>query len=585
MKLPINPITVEVIKGALTYAAEETGIVLRNSAYSPNIKERMDFSCTIFDQKKRLAAQAEHIPVHLGSMQLAVQKGIEQVKGELEDGDMILFNDPYISGTHLPDITLICPVFDEGEIIAYSANKAHHSDVGGKAPGSMAGDATEIYQEGVIIPPVKFVKKGKIDEEIASILLSNVRTKEIRMGDLRAQMAANLLGKKRILELAVRYGVETLHEAMEEIMTYSEKRMRLEIGKMRKGSYSAEDCLESTGTSNKKVKIKVTVTAKKDQLLFDYTGTDKQVEGPVNAVLGVTLSGVYYVLRCLTDQSIPMNDGCYRPLKVTVPEGTVMNPIPPSPVAGGNVETSQRNVDVLIKAFAKIFPEKVCAACQGTMNNIAVGGIDPKNGKPWTFYETVAGGFGGRKGMDGVDAIHTHMTNTMNTPIEVIETAYPIRFLKYELRKDSGGPGKWRGGVGLERSWILLAPSATLSVLAERTRMSPWGLYCGKPGAKGEYYIIKPNGKRIKLKSKCTVKMEDGDIFVVRTPGGGGYGKPLDREPALVLQDVLNGLISVKAAEKDYGVIIDSVAMKVDLNATQKLRATKSTKTYRIDRK
>lgn len=571
--MPIDPITIEVIKGALTYAAEEMGIVLRNSAYSPNIKERMDFSCTIFDHKKRLVAQAEHIPVHLGSMQLAVQKGLENFKGKLENGDMVLFNNPYISGTHLPDIALICPIFHEDKIIAYSANKAHHSDVGGKAPGSMAGDATEIYQEGIIIPPVKFVKRKSINEEIASIILSNIRTPEIRLGDLRAQMAANLLGQKRVLELVNRYGVETLHKAMEEIMNYSERRMRIEISKMPKGSYSAEDYLENTGTSNKKVKIKVTLIIKKNQLLIDYTGTDNQVNGPVNAVLGVTLSGVYYALRCLTDPTIPMNDGCYRPVKVHVPKGTLMNPTPPAPVAGGNVETSQRNVDVLLKAFAQILPEKVCAACQGTMNNIAVGGINPENSKPWTFYETIAGGFGGRRGIDGVDAIHTHMTNTMNTPIEAIEAVYPIRFLRYELRENSGGPGKWRGGVGLERSWMLLAPSATLSVLAERTKIPPWGLYGGKNGAKGEYYIIKPNGKRIKLKSKCTVGIGKGDVFIVRTPGGGGYGKPLEREPKLVLHDVLNGLVPLEAAEKDYGVMIDSVTMKIDWKSTRLLRA------------
>ena len=571
--MPVDLITVEVVKGALIYAAEEMGVILRNSAYSPNIKERMDFSCTIFDEEKRLAAQAEHIPVHLGSMQLAVQKGLEKFKGKLEDGDMILLNDPYLSGTHLPDLTLICPIFHESEIIAYSANKAHHSDVGGKAPGSMAGDATEIFQEGIIIPPVKFLKKKDIDKEIVDILMSNIRTPEVRLGDLRAQMAANLLGKRRLLELVDRYGVETLHKTMEKIMNYSEHRMRIEIGKMPKGSYSAEDYLENTGTSNRKVKIKVTITMRKNQLFIDYAGTDMQVNGPVNAVLGVTLSGVYYVLRCLTDPTIPMNDGCYRPVEVNVPEGTLMNPVSPAPVAGGNVETSQRNVDVLLKAFAQVLPEKVCAACQGTMNNIAVGGINPENGKPWTFYETIAGGFGGRKGIDGVDAVHTHMTNTMNTPIEAIETVHPIRFLKYELRKDSGGPGRWRGGVGLERSWMLLAPSATLSVLAERTEIPPWGLYHGKAGAKGEYYIIKPNGRRVKLRSKCTVKIEEGDIFVVRTPGGGGYGDPLERNPELVRRDVLDGLISVKAAEKEYGVVINHVTMEIDWKLTEQLRS------------
>nr|NIU39893.1 hydantoinase B/oxoprolinase family protein [Candidatus Bathyarchaeota archaeon]NIV45264.1 hydantoinase B/oxoprolinase family protein [Candidatus Bathyarchaeota archaeon] len=296
--MSVDPIIVEVIKGALIYAAEEMGIVLRNSAYSPNIKERMDFSCTIFDVEKRLAAQAEHIPVHLGSMQHAVQNGLERLNEDLEDGDMILFNDPYISGTHLPDITLICPIFYEGRIIAYSANKAHHSDVGGKAPGSMAGDATEIFQEGVIIPPVKFVKKNVIQKAIASIVLSNIRTPEIRMGDLRAQMAANLRGKRRILELVGRYRADTLHRAMEAIMDYSERRMQIEINRMPNGNFSAEDYVENTGTSNKKVKIKVSVAVKKDRLSVDYTGTDEQVDGPVNAVFGVTLSGVYYVSRC-----------------------------------------------------------------------------------------------------------------------------------------------------------------------------------------------------------------------------------------------------------------------------------------------
>ncbi len=568
----VDPVTLEVIKGALIYTAEEMGIILRNSAYSPNIKERMDFSCTIFDGKKRLVAQAEHIPVHLGSMQLAVQNGLEKFKGELEEGDMLLLNDPYISGTHLPDLTLIHPIFYNGEIIAYAANKAHHSDVGGKSPGSMAGDATEIFQEGIIIPPVKLVKRRKIDRELTNLILSNVRTPHARLGDLRAQIAANLRGEKRVLELIKKYGVKTFEAAVEKIMDYSEKRIRNEIKRMPKESCSAEDYLENTGTTNKRVKIKVTVTVKEDELIIDYTGTDKQVDGPVNAVLGVTLSGVYYVLRCLTDPSIPMNAGCFRPIRVKVPKGCLMNPVPPAPVAGGNVETSQRNVDVLLKAFSKIIPEKVCAACQGTMNNVCVGGLKDGKGEAWTFYETIAGGFGGRHGMDGVDAVHSHMTNTMNTPIEAIETIYPLRFLTYKLREDSGGPGKWRGGVGLERSWMLLASSAVLSVLAERTKIPPWGLFGGKPGAKGEYYLIKANGKRVKLKSKCTVKMEKGDIFVVRTPGGGGYGKPFERNPELVLRDVINGLVSPESAQKDYGVVIDLKNMKVDWKSTKRLR-------------
>ena len=434
----VDPVTMEIIKGALIYAAEEMGIALRNSSYSPNIKERMDHSCTIFDPKKRLAAQAEHIPVHLGSISFGVVEGLKQFKGELNSGDAILLNDPYVAGTHLPDITLINPVFYKNELIGYTANKAHHSDVGGKAPGSMAGDSTELYQEGIIIPPVKFMKNGKIEDDIAQLIVSNVRTPEIRMGDIRAQIAANVLGERRLVELVERYGVDTVQQAIDAIMNYSEEMMRAEIRKMPEGEYEAVDYLEDTGVSEDPVKIKVTVEIKGDRMRIDYTGTDKQVEGPMNAVWGVTLSGVYYVLKCLTDPAIPTNDGCYRPIEVYAPPGTALNPAPPAPVAGGNVETSQRNADVLLKAFAQIVPEKVCAACQGTMSNVSIGGMDPKTGKLWSLYETIGGGFGGRYGLDGVDGIHSNMTNTMNTPMEALEEVHPMRFIKYELRKDTG---------------------------------------------------------------------------------------------------------------------------------------------------
>ena len=570
--MTVDPVTIEVIKGSLIYAAEEMGIALRNSGYSPNIKERMDFSCTIFDHKRRLVSQAEHIPVHLGSMAWGIQEGLKHFIGDLEEGDMILFNDPYIGGTHLPDITLISPIFFKKEIIGYAANKAHHSDVGGKAPGSMAGDATDLYQEGIIIPPVKFVAKGKINEDLAHLIISNVRTPDIRMGDLRAQMAANIIGERRVLEIVKKYGVKTVQESMEEIMNYSEKMMRTEIDNIPDGCYEAEDYLENTGVNDKPVKIKVAVTIKGSNIKVDYTGTDGQVDGPVNAVWGVTLSGVYYTLKCITDPTIPMNDGCFRPVEVYAPKGTIMNPVPPAAVAGGNTETSQRNVDVLLKAFAQIIPKRVCAACQGTTNNVSIGGMNPKTGKPWSFYETIAGGFGGRYGIDGVDAIHTHMTNTMNTPIEAVEGIYPLRFLTYALRMDSGGQGKWRGGVGVERSWMLLAPSATLSILAERTIIPPWGLYGGKPGGKGKYLIRKPDGKEIVLKSKCTIRMDMGDILIVKTPGGGGYGDPLERDPKSVLMDMINGLVSLDSAKNDYGIFIKPKTMEINLKETQKLR-------------
>lgn len=573
--MKVDATTVEVIKGALIYAAEEMGIALRKSAYSPNIKERMDHSCALFDHRRRLVAQAEHIPVHLGSMALAVRQGLSHYRGALEPGDMILLNDPYLSGTHLPDLTLIAPIFHDGSLVGYAANKAHHVDVGGRAPGSLAGDATELYQEGLIIPPVKFVRRGAIDPELAAVIQSNVRTPEVQMGDLRAQIAANNTGMRRLLDLVEEYGAETVHAAMEAVMDYSERRMRAEIEAMPDGVYEARDWMESTGTGGGPAEIAVKVTIAGSDIAFDYTGTAPQVDGPVNAPLGVTIAGIYYTLISVTDPSIPVNDGCFRPVTLHIPEGCMMNPRRPAPVAGGNVETSQRNVDVLMRAFAQIVPDRVPAAGQGTMNNVSIGGVDD-DGRPWTFYETIGGGSGGRPGSDGVDGVHVNMTNTMNTPIEALEAYLPLRFRSYRLREDSGGPGEWRGGCGIERSWTLLGPRATLSILAERTKMQPWGLRGGRPGAPGEYLLRRRDGSLVTLPSKCTVQLERGDTLIIRTPGGGGYGDPLRRRPVLVLRDLLNGLVSLGAAEREYGVVIDPHRMRVDVEATERLRRARA---------
>ena len=564
----VNKTTVEVIRGALVYAAEEMGIALKKSAYSPNIKERMDHSCALFDPERRLIAQAEHIPVHLGSMALAIREGLAAYKGKLEPGDMILLNDPYLSGTHLPDLTLIAPIYHSGRHIGYAANKAHHTDIGGKAPGSIAGDSTELYQEGLIIPPIKFVKTGTIDPELSWLLRSNVRTPDVQMGDLRAQIAANNTGIRRVLELVEQYGAETLHSAMEEIMDYSERRMRAAVAEMPRGVYEASDYMEDVpGIGFAEIKVKVTIEG--DGVIFDYAGTCLQVEAPINAPLGVTIAGIYYTLITVTDPTIPVNDGCFRPITLRIPEGTMTNPRRPAPVAGGNVETSQRNVDVLMKVFSQITPDRVPAAGLGTMSNISIGGT-LLNGTPWTFYETIGGGSGGRPIGDGVDGVHVNMTNTMNTPVESLEAYLPMRFISYGLRPNTGGSGEHRGGCGIERSWILTTPKATLSVLAERTKIQPWGLRGGLPGALGDYRIIKKNGEVVVLPSKCTVRIEEGDTLIVHTPGGGGYGDPKKRDPELVLRDVLNGLVSTESSEMDYGVKI--VAGKVDGVATRQLR-------------
>lgn len=569
--MSVDKTTIEVIRGALVYAAEEMGIALKKSAYSPNIKERMDHSCALFDPKRRLIAQAEHIPVHLGSMAFAVREGLAAYKNTIDPGDMILLNDPYLSGTHLPDLTLIAPIIQGRTLVGYAANKAHHTDIGGKAPGSIAGDSTELYQEGLIIPPIKFVKSGAIDEELSWLIRSNVRTPDVQMGDLRAQIAANNTGINRVQELVNKYGADVLHAAMEEIMDYSERRMRAAIREMPRGTYKSVDYMEDVPGLGL-AEIKLAVTIDDEVIAFDYSGTCLQVEAPINAPLGVTVAGIYYTLITVTDPTIPVNDGCFRPVTLRIPEGTIMNPHRPAPVAGGNVETSQRNVDVLMKAFAQIIPKRVPAAGNGTMSNISIGGIRLDK-SPWTFYETIGGGSGGRPSIDGVDGVHVNMTNTMNTPIENLEAYLPMHFVSYGLRPDTGGAGEYRGGCGIERSWILTTPKATLSILAERTKIPPWGLEGGGTGALGEYMVIKKNGDVVRLPSKCTVQIEKGDALIVHTPGGGGYGNPKKREKESVLRDVLNGFVSSEVAERDYGVIIDLKNMKIDEERTFLLRS------------
>jgi len=567
----VGVVTAEVVRNALVYAAEEMGIVLRNSAYSPNIRERMDHSCAVLDAERRLVAQAEHIPTHLGSLPYGVRAALKAYGEELREGDMLLVNDPYIVGTHLCDLTLIAPVFYGGELVAYVANKAHHSDIGGIVPGSLPADATELFHEGLVLPPVRLVKGGQLDGEILSIILSNARAPEMRKGDLRAQIAANLLGAKRIRSAIDAHGLRTFREAVDHILEHSERRVREEIRKLPKGVYRAEDYMESTSERGEAARIVVAVTIGEDFMRFDYTGTDAQVEGPANSAYGVTLAGVYYVMNCILDPLIPVNEGKYRPVEVYVPPGTILNPSKPAPVGGGTVETSQRNVDVLLKALSRALPDRIPAASQGTMNNVCVGGVD-EWGRTWTFYETVGGGSGAGPGVDGVDAVHVHMTNTMNTPIEVIEQSFPIRVLKYKIRTDTGGPGRWRGGCGIERVWRLEAGPATLSIQAERTVLAPWGLSGGREGGLGEYLVVKPDGRVTKLNSKCTVRLERGDIVIVKTPGGGGYGDPLDRDPELVLEDVLNGYVSIESARRDYGVVIDESRMEVDREKTGELR-------------
>ncbi len=536
----LDPVSFEILKNSLISIAEEMGVVLCRSSFSPNIKERRDFSCALFDVSGQLVAQAEHIPVHLGAMPYSVQAVLKEFEDDLSEGDDIILNDPYRGGTHLPDITMVSPIFFKERLVGFAANRAHHSDVGGVAPGSMSALSRDINQEGIRIPPVKLWVEGKPNRQIFDLVLSNVRTPDERLGDLRAQRAANLVGTKRLTELLKKSSVSTVESGMNQLIDYSEKLMIKRIRELPRKSSSAIDYLDDDGFGTTDIPIKVKVTVGRRSIAFDFSGSSKQVQGPLNAVYSVTLSAVYYVVRCVTDPSIPANAGCFKPIQVEAPSGTIVNAEPPVPVAGGNVETSTRIVDVTLKAFSSIIPERVCAACQGTMNNVTIGGVDPRTGKYFTYYETIAGGFGARHNKDGVDGIHSHMTNTLNTPVEALESAYPLRVKRYELVQGSGGKGRFRGGLGIRRDTEVLAQGFTLSLMGERQRRRPWGLQGGTRGSPGVYRILRADVVT-KLPSKTTVTTDAGDVLSLITPGGGGYGPPRKRLVQRLRNDAADG--------------------------------------------
>ncbi|MCR4404291.1 MAG: hydantoinase B/oxoprolinase family protein [Candidatus Acetothermia bacterium] len=549
--MPIDAVTLEVLRNALVGVAEEMNANLVRTGFSPNIKERRDCSAALFDPRGRLVAQAESIPVHLGAMPFSVRAALERFP-ELAPGDTVVLNDPFAGGAHLPDLTFVTPVFHGQELVALAANRAHHADIGGQAPGSLAGDSTEIYQEGLRLPPVRLWKAGRLDEELLGLILANVRTPEERWGDLRAQFAANETGRRRFLELLDRYGPELLAEALEALLDYSERRMRAALAAIPPGVYEADDSLDGPAAGGEPVKIRARVTISGDEIAVDFSGSAAQVEGPINAVYAVTASAVYYTVRALTDPDIPPNEGCYRPIRINAPEGTIVNARPPAAVVGGNLETSQRIVDVLIRALAPAMPERAIAACQGTMNNLALGGLDPRTGRAYTFYETIGGGFGARAGKDGLDGVHSHMTNTLNTPIEALEIAYPLRVERYELHEDSGGAGRWRGGLGIRREIRVLGRRARLSLLADRRTSAPYGLFGGEPGELGADAVLS-NGEWRPIPGRAALVLEPGSVVRIETPGGGGYGDPRERERALILRDLREGRLSRARAIESYG--------------------------------
>jgi N-methylhydantoinase B len=528
---PSDPVRLEIYKHFFSAIAEEMGANLRKASFSPNIKERRDYSCAIFDSQGDMVAQAAHIPVHLGSMPLSVKSAINKfnTKGEyFRPGDTVILNDPYLGGTHLPDITVVTPVFLKGtrkhSPFAYVASRAHHADVGGMTPGSMPV-AREIYQEGLIIPPIKIISAGVLNHNVLDLILSNVRTPDERAGDLNAQFGANQLGVNRLAELVQRYGKAEVSLYMHELQMYTEFMTRKLISCLPNGTYSFTDQLDNDGISDSGVVITVTITIQGDSAIVDFTGSDMQQAGSINAVYAITLSAVNYVFRSLIKLDIPNNSGCLIPIHIIAPEGSVVNAIHPAAVAGGNVETSQRIVDVLLGALSQACPELIPAASQGTMNNVIIGGWNAKADKFFTYYETIGGGMGASPDADGASAVHSHMTNTLNTPIEALEYIYPIQVTRYCIRAGSGGKGAHCGGDGIIRE-IKLLTDAQITLLTDRRIHRPYGLEGGDPGKPGENVLIH-DSKEVVLPGKGTLSASRGDILRISTPGGGGFGKKL----------------------------------------------------------
>ena len=523
-----GPIQLEIYRSLFQSVAEEMGAVLRRSAYSPNIKERRDYSCAVFDAGGELMAMGDHMPVHLGSMPLSVQSVIGHLS--LGVGDVAILNDPFSGGTHLPDITLVSPVHEgsdgSSKPLFYVACRAHHADVGGMSPGSMPL-SRDVFQEGVRIPPLKLYRAGKLNRDLAQLLLSNVRTPVEREGDLAAQVGALQVGQKRLGLLAQQDGRSSLEAACRGLQDYAEKIMRQVIAGIPDGTYTAEDFLddeaiEPSDSSGGSVRIRVSIRVSDSEMHIDFSGSDPQVRGCLNSVLAIALSSVYYVLRCLAPSAVPSSAGLVRPVRLQAPAGSVVNARFPSATAAGNVETVQRLVDVLLKALSTALPDRIPAASSGTMNNLTVGAIDP-GGEGWAcYYETIGGGMGASPGSNGDCGIHTHMTNSMNTPIEVLETYYPLRVREYRLRPNSGGRGKFRGGNGIIRTLEALTDSQ-VTILSERRKHAPYGLQGGKAGKKGQNYLI-VRGRRRRLPGKVSLSLGKGDLICIETPGGGGWG-------------------------------------------------------------
>ena len=569
--MAIDPIAFEVTRRALESAADEMCVALARSAYSTNIKSRLDLSCALLDRNGKVIGQSSAQPCHIAAMNIIVPAAIERFgPGRLRPGDQLVTNDPYQGGVHLNDIVVLAPVFLDEEIIGYTANLAHHVDVGGAQPGSLA-PSREVYQEGIILPIVKVASEGSLDTDVYRMFVANIRAKKETAGDFRAQVAANALGARRFAEIVRRMGRVAFALFTEELFAHTSHRTQRSLLALPNGIYRAEDQLDDDGHTDQPIRFKVAVGVKDGAVSFDFTGTDPQRASAMHATFTQTFAACAYVLRCLINRDAPVNDGFFRLINVTAPEGTAVNASAPAGVAGG-WEVSLRLCDLLFQAFSQALPNAVPAGCKAMVCHAVFGGRDPRNDEDYVFIETLAGGHGGRAGSDGPDAVQTHHQNTQNTPIEEMEAFYPVRVIRYSLARDSEGAGTHRGGLGVHREYTFPDHDVTFTVLADRRKFPPRGLFGGQDAGRATYTHVGVDGVARALGSKTTLRVRSGEVIVYRTCGGGGCGPPMQREPALVVQDVVKGKISIARAAEAYGVVIDPATMTLDHRATIECR-------------
>ena len=566
----VDPILFEVIRNALVEVTEEMSVSLQRTAFSTNVKTRLDYSCAFVDAAGRMVAQAFCQPAHLVTIGRLVPRAVAEYGEEnLAPGDMLVVNDPHRQASHLNDIFLIAPFHYRGELAGYLANICHHVDVGGGAPASI-GAFRETYQEGIILPVVKLVARDEIDAGLWKMILANVRAKKEVAGDLRAQISANHLGLRRLEALLDRYGRDTLDFYVQHLLDYTEKRTRSEIEKLPHGTFEAEGRLDDDGMTDVPVRLQARVTLDGRKVAFDFAGTDAQRWAPMNCNLTQTFTACVYVLKCLIDPDVPVNEGFYQPIEVTAPEGSAVNARHPGAIVGG-WEVSTRLCEVLFKALSQAVPDKVPAGTKGMICHVGFGAEDPRTGDYYTFLETLAGGYGGRCRSDGPDAVQTNIQNTQNAPVEETELNYPVRITRYSLIPDSEGPGRFRGGLGVCREYVFPDHEPIFTTLADRVRFPPEGLFDGGDGRPARYLRI-AGGEAATIPSKGTAPVKRGETVRVETCGGGGYGPPWERDPGLVLRDVLEEKLSIERARDVYGVSIDPADGSIDTARTTEYR-------------